>query len=302
MVRFYADDYFHIGHAHLGMGKPCQDYTYSGVYDQIGFGAVSDGCSSGRHTDIGSRVITLSTASFIRQLTLVNLANILAVQREAAEAQTNLIKLTQASLGLQQEDMLATSGYVLLSSFGGFVHVRGDGAVAVVYRNGRTNLYSYRWNKNTPFYPVYGADNYAGFIKEHGGNLDAPVVKVEHWYNQPGGETFQLIESTMSLSEGILGASHTFSSEEVQNEISFVAVFTDGVSQVASTVGASFVMPWREMVQELIGFKNLNGEFVKRNAIWLIKNMRKKNVGPIDDIGYAVVRVELNEERVSDGA
>lgn len=302
MVRFYADDYFHIGHAHFGMGKPCQDYAFSGVYGQIGFGAVSDGCSSGRHTDIGSRVITLSTASFVRQLSDVNLSDIPGVQKQAADIQANLTKLSQSSLGLEQEDMLATSGYILLSSSGGFVHLRGDGAVAVVYRDGRTDLYSYQWKKNTPFYPAYSSDNYVGFIKEHGGDLNAPVVKIEHWFKQPSEKGPQSQEGTMSLAQGIAGASHIFSSEEVENKISFVAIFTDGVSQVASTVGGSFIMSWQEMVQELIGFKSLNGQFVKRNAIWLIKNMRKKNIGPLDDIGYAVVRVESDEEEVNNGA
>lgn len=301
MVRFCTDDYFHIGHAHLGTGKPCQDYTFSEVYGRLGFGAISDGCSSGRHTDIGSRVITLSTASFVRQFIPTSNFKILEIQKEATETQNRLIKLTRTSLGLELEDMLATSGYVLLSPYGGFVHLRGDGAVAVVYRNGQIDLYSYQWNKNTPFYPAYVEDNYFGFIKEHGGDLEAPVVKIEHWLKQPDREICKLDDDTMSLAQGIVGASHYFSPEDIKNNLAFVAIFTDGVSQVASTVGGSCIMPWQEVVQELIGFKNLNGQFAKRNAIWLIKEFQKKNIGPLDDIGYAVVRVEPDEEGGVDG-
>ncbi len=29
-MQFFTDDYFHIGKAHLGSGKPCQDYAISG--------------------------------------------------------------------------------------------------------------------------------------------------------------------------------------------------------------------------------------------------------------------------------
>ena len=29
-MKFFTDDYFHIGKAHLGSGKPCQDYAISG--------------------------------------------------------------------------------------------------------------------------------------------------------------------------------------------------------------------------------------------------------------------------------
>lgn len=301
MARFYADNYFHIGHAHLGTGKPCQDYSFSGVYNGVGFGAVSDGCSSGRHTDIGSRVITLSTASFVRQLQPVNLQNAEDVRAEMTRVQARLINITQVSLGLELMDMLATSSYVCLSSFGGFVHLKGDGAIAIIHRDGKADLYSYQWNQNKPFYPAYIADNYERFVKEHGGNLDAPAVRVEQWLSQPGPEVSKVQEYTMSLAEGIAGASHHFGSLEVQNDLAFVAVFTDGVSQVANTVGGPDVICWQDVVKQLIGFKNLNGDFVKRRTISFLKEMRKKNIGPLDDLGCAVVRVESEEGEIGNG-
>lgn len=302
MVKFYTDDYFHIGHAHLGRGKPCQDYAFSGVYDWIGFGAVSDGCSSGRHTDIGSRVVTLSTATFFRQLPTSACADIPEVRRNAVETQRGLIKLSRESLGLEQVDMLATSSYVFLSPFGGLVHLRGDGAIAIVNRTGLMNLYSYNWNKNMPFYPAYADDNCARFIKEHGGELAMPALNVEHWQKKPGEVIVKLEENAMSIYEGILGVSHTFTAKEVWNEIAFVAVFTDGVSQVASTVGGSEILPWQDVVQQLIAFKNLNGDFAKRRIISYLKELRKKNIGPLDDIGYAVVRAESVEGESENGS
>ena len=65
--RFYVDDYFHIGQMHLGSGKPCQDYSFSGIIDEGAFAIVSDGCSTGRHTDVGARIIVLSTVNAIQR-------------------------------------------------------------------------------------------------------------------------------------------------------------------------------------------------------------------------------------------
>ena len=35
--NFYVDDYFHIGQTHLSSGKPCQDYSFSGVINKGAF-------------------------------------------------------------------------------------------------------------------------------------------------------------------------------------------------------------------------------------------------------------------------
>src|SRR3989344_1803041 len=69
MLRFSTDHYFHIGSAHYRNGKPCQDYALSGVYGPVACAVVSDGCSTGRHTDVGARVLTLSTLQAIRDHT-----------------------------------------------------------------------------------------------------------------------------------------------------------------------------------------------------------------------------------------
>ena len=67
MIKLHTDHYFHIGDTHLTAGKPCQDYAISSVDNNAAFAVVSDGCSTGGDTDIGSRIIALSTITALRE-------------------------------------------------------------------------------------------------------------------------------------------------------------------------------------------------------------------------------------------
>lgn len=294
-MTFSTDEYFHIGQMHLIKGKPCQDYAFSSVYGSVGFAVVSDGCSKGRYTDIGSRVIALSTASAVKQYASINHGNFANGQklRENIKLhQESLVRLTRESLDLELDDMIATCGYACLSPAGGFVHLRGDGAIAVVEKNGDINLSSYQWNNNTPLYPAYAEDDYQGFINYHGGDPSRPALKIENW-KFIAGKLSKEGEDLVSISEGINGAFRQFSAEEIQ-KISFVAVFTDGVMQMGNIVsGEDGFMDWKEVVLQLMSFKNLAGEFAKRRIIRFLKDNHKNGEMPLDDIAYAVVRVNM---------
>jgi hypothetical protein len=58
-------------------------------------------------------------------------------------------------MGLSDNDMLATCIYGVLSlDLGGFINVRGDGAVAILLKDGTRVFYAYEWAENKPFYPL----------------------------------------------------------------------------------------------------------------------------------------------------
>lgn len=297
MTTFTTDDYFHIGQMHLIQGKPCQDYAFSSVYGSVGFAVVSDGCSSGRHTDIGSRVIALVTAAAVKRYIKLSLGifpNIL--KGEICHQQENTANLIKEALSLGLEDMLATCGYICFSEAGGFVHLRGDGAIAIAERDGNIRLISYRWDKNTPFYPAYANDDYKKFIDFHGGDSSAGVLRAESWKFTSDKLFAKEKEELVSVNDGIAGAFHEFSAEEIK-KLSFIAVFTDGVMQVGSIVsGGSDFLDWKEVVTQMMSFKNSAGEFAKRRAIRFLKDQQKNGKLPLDDIAYAVVKINTEED------
>ncbi|MFY9457834.1 MAG: protein phosphatase 2C domain-containing protein [Candidatus Spechtbacterales bacterium] len=283
---FETDSYFHIGHQHLNSGKPCQDYATSATYNDAAFAIVSDGCSSGGKTDVGARILALATASAIcEHWTTVRTVREDTVPLEISIRQRLTMAGTRKTLGLSRQDMLATCLYQYLTPCGGFVHLQGDGVFAYKKRSGHIYMCRYEWADNKPLYLAYAEDYFAGFIKDHGGDVNAARLAKQYWEYTPDGKFSQLPSEEVTLGEAIHGITIRLSADELR-DVSFSAVFSDGVTQIDS-------LDWKEAVVELLAFKTIEGEFAKRRMIRAIKDAQKNGKGPADDIAYAVVRVIL---------
>jgi len=278
---FATDSHFLIGYTHLTGGKPCQDFAQTGVVGAVAYAVVSDGCSTGGLTDVGSRVVVLSTASAIREHCSVNDLVRDNASIEIGVRQKQLIAASTQTLGLKTDDMLATCAYSYISPEGGYFHVQGDGVVALRSTDGITILLRYEWANNTPLYPAYADDNFRRFIAAHGDNLEAHLLTCECWghlnskFDQLDGESY-------TLSEGIRGITITLNAEMVK-KLDLIAIFSDGVNQVEN-------IDWKDAVLQLLAFKSTEGEFAKRRLNRFFKEAMKAGRGPIDDIAYAVIR------------
>ena len=113
-MQFFTDEYFHIGRAHLGNGQPCQDYALSGQTEETAWAIISDGCSSGGKTDIGARLITLTTAKALKNIakTIDNQDEVSVIEIEK-ERQKVLAKL-QTDLDIFREICLPLACIFLL--------------------------------------------------------------------------------------------------------------------------------------------------------------------------------------------
>lgn len=192
-------------------------------------------------------------------------------------------------LGLETKDMLATCLYIYLTPQGGFAHIAGDGAIAFLNKKGDIHMSCFEWNKNLPFYPAYTEDYYVSFIDSHGGDPSALALTREDWQfsSEKGGykagdKIFYTIE------DGIRGITFPINAEAINN-LSYIAVFTDGIRQVDG-------IDWKFVIKELLSFKSLAGELAKRRMIRFIQNSRENGNGPIDDIAYSVIRISNGEE------
>ena len=288
-MRLYVDDYFHIGSAHLTGGKPCQDYATSGVFGDIALAIISDGCSTGGHTDIGSRIIALSTSVAIREHWAVNRSALgEGIPKEISLRQKITLSGVSQALGLKINDMLATCVYAYITPAGGFVHIQGDGVVALKYQNDDITMSRFEWNDNIPFYPVYNYDNYSGFIEAHDNDLTALRLSEEVVSKKADDTTITSSDlKHFTLSQGINGITIRVE-ESLLNELSSIAVFSDGVTQIDK-------IDWKEAVIRFMSFKNTTGAFAKRRMIKGIKDTQACGRGPLDDISYAVIRIEQNE-------
>jgi len=294
MIQLQTDHYFHIGKAHLTGGKPCQDYAISQVYNQAAFAIVNDGCSSGGQTDIGARILALTTINALKQYWQIN--GLTQTNQAIPEITLNQkIKLASAQqlLGLQPNDMLATCLYAFMTAQGGFVHILGDGVLALKFTDQSIQMYCYEWLDNRPFYPAYANGQLNNFITSHGSDLQALRMTEEVWQYTAAQELKPFTTNQYSLSQGLKGITIDIAKPHflIAPELEYIALFSDGVTQINN-------VNWQEAVVEFLQFKNTKGEFAKRRMIRGIHNMQKEDKGPLDDIAYAVIRLIQTQEEV----
>jgi len=279
-MKLYTDHAFHIGKPHLTGGTPCQDYAISGIHGDGAYAIVSDGCSRGRETDIGARLVAHAMKMELCEKGLRG--GELSAVRARLPAPEN-------ALGIGQEDLLATVAGAYVANDHGVVWLYGDGVVAFKFRNGTLSLVRYLWNKNAPFYVAYRGEALTAFNAFHSEDPEGAVLQLnKHWYAD-GVVSEKAIAH--SLADGKAGFKQTISrwTSWMNGGLEYVAVFTDGVMQVDG-------MAWEDVAKELLAFKTVEGLFAKRRLMAFIRNVEKNSRGCLDDIAYAVIRIGKEEE------
>lgn len=292
MIQLQTDHYFHIGKAHLTSGKPCQDYAISQVINDAAFAIICDGCSSGGQTDVGARLLALTTQAALLNHWLTN-GQIIPEPTSAEIKLNQKIKLAAACqlLGLQPNDLLATCLYAYLGPQSGIVHIQGDGVVAFKFKDQRILMHRFEWEDNRPFYPAYAETRLADFVAAHGNDLQALRLRSETWEVAANNQKQLLQTNDYTLSQGLQGLIINLDQNLISQGLEFIAVFSDGVTQIDN-------VNWQDAVIEFLGFKNTKGEFAKRRMIRGIQEMIKANKGPLDDIAYAVIQLNQDQKEV----
>ena len=281
MEHYHTDSAFTIGTSHAATGKPCQDFALAHTFDGFAYAVVSDGCSSGGITDVGARLVGLTTATAIRahhqRIPLITQATHEQIERIRLKA----LRSVQAELELTRNDMLATSLYAYLSASEGCVVVQGDGVVALSYTDGTVELHRFEWPHNMPFYPIYIDEGLKGFIQAHGGKLNDPVLTHETWICSRDTQPRLQDTRVRSLAEGIHGVALPINALTLL-QLDFITIFSDGVMQVHD-------LDWKIATLRLLAFKNTNGTFAKRRMNRFIEDARRTRREPMDDIAFAVI-------------
>ncbi|MCR4323276.1 MAG: protein phosphatase 2C domain-containing protein [Candidatus Azambacteria bacterium] len=282
MIHFHSDHYFHIGRAHTASGKPCQDYAISAHNEKSALAIIADGCSSGGNTDVGARLITLATAAAITWKK--------RGPQEINRIRARCMRKISRSLFLKNSDLLATCAYAYLTKNSGFIHILGDGAVALKYRTGRIVFYRFDWDNNMPAYAAYADDSFHGFIAAHGGDPLLTALKREKYVYMPENGFSATETEFYTTAEGIEGMTIPITPIDIFVGLEYVAVFSDGVDQVED-------IEWKDVIIRLLSFKNITGEFAKRRMIRFIKESQEIGKGPLDDIAYAVIHIAQDERK-----
>jgi hypothetical protein len=298
-MKFSTDHYFQIGHAHYTAGKPCQDHALSKSGGLVACAIVSDGCSTGGNTDAGARILTFGTLQAIRDHARASDGSLGTAAISITARQQQLIGTVRPMLGLDRGDMLATCAYAYLTQHGGIVHVQGDGVVGIKFWNGCIEMHRFDWAKNAPFYPSYGVEDAQQYIQGlHKGIADTALMSHVTFSRNVDGSFGQEIIRQLPFNEGREGVVLKLSREDLA-AVDYIAVFTDGVSQIGKIPNGDEAVDWRDAVVEFLAFKTSTGEFAKRRMIRGVRDLHQIGKGPIDDISYAVIHVEKDTKEES---
>ena len=272
LMRFTTDHCFVQGSLHARAGKPAQDYAISGVREEGAFAIVSDGCSGGRETDVGARIISLSMRSAIED----NLKYGTAIGQRCLDS----IRRVKNVLDLWDNDLLATCVYAVITPTDAHLRCLGDGAYAFLYQHGNLIAGRFEWDNSMPAYPIYltRLEQQYQFIANHTKELSCTEYRLFDW----GGETHDATPKFYTADAAFRGVT-----VEIPDRgcLAAIAVFSDGVALVDG-------MDWQEVVRQLMAFKSFTGEFAKRRMLRFVESAQKVGKGPQDDLAYAVIRVD----------
>ena len=255
-----TDHYFAMGKSH----KVCQDYAYSGK-NSVGnhVAVISDGCSASPDTDFGARFLVRSVVICGAQ-TKFGIPNY-----EEALVRGAIWCASQAHKGLLLSPQCLDATMMYLEVIGDKIIVvtAGDGVIFGVTKNGQLDFWNIEYPSGAPFYPSYllDEDRYDRYLEEFG---DTYVLKKNR----------EDLLCENSEHDGMVHLS-TFRKENYK----FIGVASDGIHTCN--------MSTEEALKQLTAFKGVKGDFVKRRMRRFLKNCRKNNTYPTDDISMAVVHL-----------
>jgi hypothetical protein len=246
-----TDSFTNIGHDHF----ICQDY----VLAKDDLVVLSDGCSTAKDSDWGSRLLVKALQQERR----------MQVIETALVWSSVLLAGKQALLlGLEMECLRATLLFAEAVDDHFKATVAGDGFV-VARRKSNNSLVvmEHEYTSGAPFYPVYAHDGRDQYHREFG---DGKFIIKQHdcVYDESGELTVkETKEQEMPQMEGERPQVYRFDDDEFD----LVAVLSDGLkSFVVKEKGTTSIrtvgVPWVKVLHEIMKLKGYGGVFMQRRC------------------------------------
>ena len=260
-----------------------QDYV---VAEDIGtskrpmpFIALADGCSAGRHSEIGAMLITRAALAVAKDYYRLSskcgpeLQNFLLTE-------INLrLKEAVKQLDLELDDMIATLRVMYVVDEVLYTLGHGDGFDLFISADGTAQFDEYFYEINAPYYPAYTLfDKVAEYVGIGPNKL-----------HQNRCTTYQVDDT--------FGALHDFSPTHIEMRIIpldqfkpiYVGVASDGLDTY--TRGNEGIKA-KEIIKRLAQIKNPAGEFLVRRFQKMNDELKSQGYMHQDDIGIALINLD----------
>jgi len=308
-MEFTTDSYIEMGHSH----NICEDYALNGVINgEMPYIIVCDGCSSSKMTDFGARIMAhaCKTALHERYRTIDSLIKLIGNIDEELEIHLrneiylrtkHIAMSTLENFGLPYNVCDATLLYAFIYKGMIYLNVYGDGNIIINRKNiegiKHTNWFNLTYESNAPFYMSYNMDiirEKSYLQEEQFGGKKLIIDSYRSDSKNPGIDSYKTdpdvpfslhmivgdIESITLSSDGMESYSHAYnrlcmdpkpSKEEIQSLAPF------------------------NIMQRMVGYKNHNGEFVKRRMKRMKQEVEKIQGEHYDDVSSATIWIEHAE-------
>lgn len=264
-MLLYFDHYYTIGKAHT----VCEDFVMQGDRPTP-FIILSDGCSGSRNTDIGARILALTTEHLLGNAShwpldytvfgreLINRAWNVA---DRMQLDNNVLDATVMLAFLHQESIL--------------VYVYGDGCLLFVDYKGNVGFIEIAFTHNAPYYLTYWHDE-------------------ERWqeYARYDPKPLFLMDSVNGRSAPLTFQTPLVFSFELK-KFQKIAISSDGASHFVNTLQYTRI-PIADVAMKLMAFQTFEGEFVKNHLESSLQEWAKAGIYPLDDLSIGIFVVPKN--------
>ena len=257
---------FSIGHDHI----ICEDYALSGNSAGLAYAVVCDGCSASPEVDFGARILAMSAK------------RALLIARDSEPARFGEIIIQNAErvfdvlphLHRQALDATVLVAWVednkvtaRLYGDGVFVHKSGDDVYAI-------NMHL---TSGAPDYLSYHLDpQRLAIYKGVKGNVKTI-------------ETFEITNGTKTINNGVADPLIPVTLKRDVKPGDIIAVISDGINSFRESDNKE--IDWTNLLEEFVGFKNFEGEFVIRRIAAFKRKCAKNGTTHSDDISISAIVV-----------
>lgn len=256
------------GARHTAAAKPCQDYCVAELLEkERAVAIVSDGCSSGGHTDLGARIWALAALAAVKSRTAI----------VGADALHDLAMCSAVRLldRLHVTDGFATLGVLQAYEKRLSATMWGDGALLARHHDGSMTLVNLQHTRNAPPYLNYERTEAmkGAWSREF---VDQELMVVTNRYDSEG--------TLLSLQSIAIASSFKpwqWSANHEDDEIELVMLVTDGVSSRKT----GFI----DTARSLLAIKSSQGEFLRRRLARQAKDWQTDGSMPGDDLAAAAI-------------
>lgn len=270
-----ADIFYTIGATH----QVCQDFALT---DGKSYVIVSDGCSSAKDSDWGSRLLSKALEESFREKTRLKWSkmpeSLINVSVKLAESYTTLLKINKDCLA-------ATLMAAYKTEEGIHAFISGDGSIVAKFGDS-LQIIDHSYDSGAPYYLYYNLEDSLkdGYRQAFGnGEVCIETSVVEH-----GRRT---IRDRLSGPSMLRITSHYFFPKE---EVSCVGIVTDGLKSFVKQVKkhtsiTNESVPFESFISDLFSFKTHEGQYVHRRCQRAFREFHNQGIKHNDDFAMGVI-------------